>query len=203
MWIEYLLPGGAFQDYTSLMYTTNIEGMSGGGAVSYLDKKKHGWVDGVGYKEIQYLGACKECVQKAIVNYIYNIDPQLLYYMGTITGVNIKGYEGKDMTNLNFMSKNVTELKNKLEEHGFFKNDEGTLWQKITVGEPHGESDLNYRERQLFNSLQVNINSRTGEVQADVDFGNPAYFGPGTVLHGLQAFYNWAFRTDNTYGCNF
>jgi hypothetical protein len=75
------------------------------------------------------------------------------------------------------------------------------------VGSPHSAPNGtaftgNFRAPGLTNSLQVNTNATTGQVQMDIDNFNPASGPWGAFLHAvLQWLPNQILGTDNTYGC--
>jgi RHS repeat-associated protein len=71
------------------------------------------------------------------------------------------------------------------------------------VGAAHDGFTGNFRSPSLTNSVQVNTNTATGQIQIDVDPYNPAAYPIlGAILHGvLQVLPNKINGTDNTYGC--
>ena len=61
----------------------------------------------------------------------------------------------------------------------------------------------NFRSSGLTNSVQINTNTFTGQIQIDVDPFNPAEGALGALLHGLlQVLPNKITDGDNTYRCH-
>ena len=87
----------------------------------------------------------------------------------------------------------------------FFNNGQcpGGSGNTPLVGTPHNGFTGNFRSPSLTNSVQVNTNIQTGQVQIDVDPYNPAAYPIlGLLLHGvLQVLPNKLSDGDNTYGC--
>ena len=115
-------------------------------------------------------------------------------------------------TELNLSGGNVQALMDTMCGLGFYSNGQCGTNNSWLVGSPHTISTGpnagtaftgNFRSPSLTNSLQVNTNAATGDIQIDVDFYNPAA-APilGLILHGvLQVIPNKITGSDNTYGC--
>ena len=72
----------------------------------------------------------------------------------------------------------------------------------LLVGAPQGGFTGNFRSPGTTNSLQVDTNAQTGQIQIDVDQWNPSDGLLGAALHNLlQVLPNKIGGTDNTYGC--
>ena len=156
------------------------------------------------------------CVQNAIqtaatnvglteVNTFANISVQIV---GT-TGPNGEVY---NETELNLSGGDVQGLMGQMCQLGFYSNGQCSSNNTFLVGSPHTISvgpnagqpfTGNFRSPTLTNSVQVNTNVNTGDVQIDVDQYNPASTPIlGAILHGiLQVLPNMITGGDNTYGC--
>jgi RHS repeat-associated protein len=151
------------------------------------------------------------CVQDAISTTAQNLGLNLegfsdisVHVAGTSSPEG--GNYGETNLNLSGSSAAVQDLVNQLCTLGFSNNGQcpGGAGSTPLVGQPHQGFTGNFRAPGLTNSLQVNTNSETGQVQIDVDPYNPAA-APilGALLHGLlQVIPNKVSGGDNTYGCS-
>lgn len=148
------------------------------------------------------------CVQNAIGTAAVGLGLNLLGF--TNISVQIVGTPNSQggtygRTELNLSGGDVQALINQLCSLGFSNNSQcpGGANNSMLVGNPHDGFDGNFRSPGLQNSVQVNTNVATGQIQIDVDPFNPAA-DPilGLLLHGLlQVLPNMIAGTDNRYGC--
>jgi RHS repeat-associated protein len=140
--------------------------------------------------------------------------------LGTFTNVSVQiagtansngGTYGE--TELNLSGGDVQALINAMCAAGFYSNLQCATNNTVLVGSPHNISSGpnagipftgNFRSPSLTNSVQVNTDVATGDVQIDVDPYNPAAYPIlGLILHGvLQVMPNMLTGGDNTYGCH-
>ena len=111
-------------------------------------------------------------------------------------------------TELNLSGGDVQGLINAMCAAGFYSNGQCSSNNTPLVGAPHTAPDGtpftgNFRSPSLTNSVQVNTNVQTWQVQIDVDPYNPAAYPIlGAILDGvLQVLPNKMTGGDNTYGC--
>jgi len=152
------------------------------------------------------------CVQDAISAAAVGVGLNLSSF--TNIGVQIVGTQDPNggtygETELNLSGGDVQGLINAMCAAGFDSNGQCSSNNTWLVGTPHTAPDGtpftgNFRSPSLTNSIQVNTNVQTGQVQIDVDPYNPAAYPIlGAILHGvLQVLPNKLTGGDNTYGCS-
>jgi RHS repeat-associated protein len=202
----------------------NYGGMSGdisSGEQSYLTSVRSapgwGWVSGDDPVAILQAAAQNfgppdpNCVQDAISAAAAGVGLSLSSF--TNISVQIVGTQDPSggtygETELNLSGGDVQGLINAMCAAGFYSNGKCDSNNTPLVGAPHTAPDGtpftgNFRSPSLTNSVQVNTNVQTGQVQIDVDPYNPAAYPIlGAILHGvLQVLPNKLTGGDNTYGC--
>jgi len=162
------------------------------------------------------------CVQGAIASGAQGAGLNLSAFEGSF-GVQIVGTPngqggttpfGETELNMTGSTADVQALIGEMCSLGFANNGtsanpwcQGNAGSTALVGSPHTAPDGtpftgNFRAPGLTDSLQVNVNPATGQVQMDIDNFNPASGPWGAFLHAvLQVIPNQLTGTDNTYGC--
>jgi RHS repeat-associated protein len=157
----------------------------------------------------------KDCVQAAITSVAQNLFDLSGFQNPWVQIVGTTDEHGGPYgeTELNMTAGDLKAMNNLVADMcsaGFYNN--GTLANPYctnnagstkAVGPPHDGFVGNFRAPGLTDSLQVNINFDTLQVQMDIDRFNPAALAPlGAILHGvLQVAVNKMTGTDNSYGC--
>jgi hypothetical protein len=129
-------------------------------------------------------------------------DPRV-QIVGTANGNG--GNYGETELNLSGSAATIQDLINQMCSLDYSNNGQcpGGAGSTPLVGAPHDGFTGNFRSPGLTNSVQVNTNIQTGQIQIDVDPYNPAAYPIlGAILHGvLQVLPNKITGGDNTYGC--
>lgn len=57
------------------------------------------------------------------------------------------------------------------------------------------------RGTEVTNAIQVNVSLARGDVEIDIDLGNPSSGLLGLIIHGVQVGVNALTQNDNNYNC--
>jgi hypothetical protein len=127
--------------------------------------------------------------------------------LSKVRQVTIRGVNGAEYTELVFATTPDTAMLFALQvcgtgrfynSGGICSGNAGYSWD---VGRSHFQNGFAFRDWNVFNGLNINIDIDMGLIILDIDQGNPATGVLGMITHFFQWFGNTISGGDNTYGC--